>query len=316
MPGDDTHHHRDHEDVEHRGGGLVRADARVVEGEPVDRGGDDQPGGEDDAPVDEGGEAAGVDGVVEQLGGVGQQRRHAEADAHQRQADRRGGAEEAASHLAEEIAGVGGGDGADGELREDEHPHDRGEGGDGHGRHRRQRGPRGDGSRGAVPLHSVMDERQSKASGRPKEFTDLVSELGDLVETLGLEEDAPPPPRRARSAPRRTPRRPAASSAAVATPVVESVLEVETAPEPEPQPQAELAPADPLDDTTFWVPPAEMLEPGGRPWSPAAAMELLPGTRDGAAPTAVVHAHSGWLMTVAASTAVGLAAFALVVSHL
>ena len=98
--------------------------------------------------------------------------------------------------------------------------------------------------------------------------------------------------------------------------MVESVPEVETAPEPEPQPQAELAPADPLDDTTFWVPPAEMLEPGGRPWSPAAAMELLPGTRDGAAPTAVVHAHSGWLMTVAASTAVGLAAFALVVSHL
>jgi len=161
-----------------------------------------------------------------------------------------------------------------------------------------------------------MDERQSKASGRPQEFTDLVSELGDLVETLGLEEDAPPPPRRARSAPRRTARRPAASSAAVATPVVESVPEVETAPEPEPEPQAELAPVDLLDGTTFWVPPAEMLEPGGRPWSPAAAMELLPGARAGAAPTAVAHAHSGWLMTVAASTAVGLAAFALVVSHL
>ncbi|MDB5114302.1 MAG: hypothetical protein JWL78_1372, partial [Chloroflexi bacterium] len=32
-----------------------------------------------------------------------------------------------------------------------------------------------------------MDERQPKPSGRPQEFTDLVSELGDLVETLGLE---------------------------------------------------------------------------------------------------------------------------------
>src|SRR5947209_2494587 len=45
MPGDDTHHHRDDEDVEHRGGGLVRADARGVEGAPVDCRSDDQPGG-------------------------------------------------------------------------------------------------------------------------------------------------------------------------------------------------------------------------------------------------------------------------------
>jgi hypothetical protein len=163
-----------------------------------------------------------------------------------------------------------------------------------------------------------MDERHSKASARPQEFDDLVAELGDLVETLGLEEDAPPARRPARPPGRRGPRPRAATSAAVATPEVESpsevggATEVEDAPEVPPEPEL----GDLLDDTTFWVPPAEMLEPGGRPWSPAAAMELLPSTRGGAAPAAVVRAHSGWLMTLAASTAVALAVFALVVSHL
>lgn len=156
-----------------------------------------------------------------------------------------------------------------------------------------------------------MDERQPKAPGRPKEFTDLVAELGDLVETLGLEEEAPPA-KRARTPARRAPRPPAAS-AAVATPEVESAAEVEAAVEAPPVP--EVAAADLLDDTTFWVPPPEMLEPGGRPWSPAAAMELLPGA-SGHAPAAAVRAHSGWLMTLAASTAVALAVFALVVSHI
>jgi hypothetical protein len=157
-----------------------------------------------------------------------------------------------------------------------------------------------------------MDERPPKAPGRPQEFTDLVAELGDLVETLGLEEEAPAPARRARTAARRSPRGAATSSAAVATPEVESVPEVEAGPEPEP----ELTPADVLDDTAYWIPPPEMLEPGGRPWSPAAAMELLPGTRPGATPVAAPRPHSGWLMTIAASAAVGLAVFALVVSHL
>jgi hypothetical protein len=156
-----------------------------------------------------------------------------------------------------------------------------------------------------------MDERHSKASARPQEFDDLVAELGDLVETLGLEEEAPPSRRAARTPSRRSPRRPAASSAAVATPEAESATEIEAAPEAPPEPEL----ADLLDDTTFWVPPPEMLEPGGRPWSPAAAMELLPGARSGAAPAAAVRAHSGWLMTLAASTAVALAVFALVVSH-
>jgi hypothetical protein len=157
-----------------------------------------------------------------------------------------------------------------------------------------------------------MDERHSKASGRPQEFDDLVAELGDLVETLGLEEDAPPPRRAARIPSRRGPRRPAAASAAVAAPEAESATEVEAPPEAPPAPEL----ADLLDDTTFWVPPPEMLEPGGRPWSPAAAMELLPGARSGAAQAAAVRAHSGWLMTLAASTAVALAVFALIVSHL
>jgi hypothetical protein len=157
-----------------------------------------------------------------------------------------------------------------------------------------------------------MDERPSKATGRPQEFTDLVAELGDLVETLGLEEEAPAPARRARTAARRAGPEASTSSTAVATPETESAPEVEATPEPD----AELAPTGVLDDTAYWIPPPEMLEPGGRPWSPAAAMELLPGTRPGASPLAPAHPHSGLLMTIAASAAVGLAAFALVVSHL
>jgi hypothetical protein len=159
-----------------------------------------------------------------------------------------------------------------------------------------------------------MDERPSKATGRPQEFTELVAELGDLVETLGLEEEAPAPARRGRTAARPAGREAAASSTAVATPEIESAPEVEATPELEPD--AELAPTGVLDDTAYWIPPPEMLEPGGRPWSPAAAMELLPGTRHGAAPAVEPRSHSGLLMTLAASSAVGLAAFALVVSHL
>src|ERR1700704_1755985 len=102
-----------------------------------------------------------------------------------------------------------------------------------------------------------MDERQPKPSGRPQEFTDLVSELGDLVETLGLEEGPPPvrartsrPPAAGRRAPRPAPAAPAAPAAAVAAP------EIEAAPEPE-TPAGEAI----LDGTTFWVPPAAMVEP-------------------------------------------------------
>jgi hypothetical protein len=93
----------------------------------------------------------------------------------------------------------------------------------------------------------------------------------------------------------------------VATPEVE-----EAAAAPEPEVQA----ADILDETTYWVPPAEMLEPGGRPWSPAAAMELLPGSRGASGAAVAVRPRSGWLMTVSASVAVALAVFALVVSHI
>jgi hypothetical protein len=87
--------------------------------------------------------------------------------------------------------------------------------------------------------------------------------------------------------------------------------EIEAAPKPE-TPAGEAI----LDDTTFWVPPAAMVEPGGRPWSPAAAMELLPGSREAAAAAIAARPRSGWLMTAAASTAVVLALFALVVSHI
>jgi hypothetical protein len=152
-----------------------------------------------------------------------------------------------------------------------------------------------------------MDEQKPKASGRPREFTDLVSELGDLVETLGLEE-APPPARGARPArARRGGAPPHGPAAAVAAPEIE-----EAAAAPEPEVQA----ADILDETTYWVPPAEMLEPGGRPWSPAAAMELLPGSRGASGAAVAVRPRSGWLMTVSASVAVALAVFALVVSHI
>lgn len=154
-----------------------------------------------------------------------------------------------------------------------------------------------------------MDERQPKPSGRPQEFTDLVSELGDLVETLGLEE-APPSPRARRSRPPvpgpSAPRAaPAAPAAAVAAP------EAEAAPEPETAAGEAI-----LDGTTFWVPPAAMVEPGGRPWSPAVAMELLPGSREAAAAATAARPRSGWLMTASACTAVVLALFALVVSHI
>ncbi|HEY2703895.1 MAG TPA: hypothetical protein VGL20_09415 [Candidatus Dormibacteraeota bacterium] len=158
-----------------------------------------------------------------------------------------------------------------------------------------------------------MDERQPKPSGRPQDFTDLVSELGDLVETLGLEE-APPPARARRSRPpaaRRGAPRPAASADPAAPAAAVAVPEVEAAPEPE-TPATDAI----LDDTTYWVPPAEMVEPGGRPWSPAAAMELLPGSREAAAAAIATRPGSGWLMTVAACTAVALALFALVVSHI
>ena len=159
-----------------------------------------------------------------------------------------------------------------------------------------------------------MDERQQRPAGRPQEFTELVAELGDLVESLGLEE-APPPRRPGRTAPRRTPDGgDAAGATAVVTPRVDGRPEAEAAPPP--QQGAEAGAADIVDDTAFWIAPPEMLEPGGRPWSPAAAMELLPGTRPGTAPAAALRPHSGWLMTLAASTAVALAVFALVVSHL
>jgi hypothetical protein len=153
-----------------------------------------------------------------------------------------------------------------------------------------------------------MDERQPKPSGRPQEFTDLVSELGDLVETLGLEE-APPPPRARRSPPASRPSAPRAAAAAPAAAV--AAPEVEAAPAPE-TPAGEAI----LDDTTFWVPPPAMVEPGARPWSPTVAMELLPGSREAAAAAVAVRPRSGWLMTAAAGTAVVLALFALVVSHI
>ncbi len=158
-----------------------------------------------------------------------------------------------------------------------------------------------------------MDERQPKPSGRPQDFTDLVSELGELVETLGLEEAPPrararrsrPPAARASAPQPAAPAEPAAPAAAVAIP------DDEAAPAPE-TPATDAI----LDDTTFWVPPPEMVGPGGRPWSPAAAMELLPGSREAAAAAIAARPSSGWVMTMAACTAVALAIFALVVSHI
>jgi hypothetical protein len=170
-----------------------------------------------------------------------------------------------------------------------------------------------------------MDERPQKPSRRPHEFADLANELSDLVESLGLEE-APRPPRRSRQT---RPRRAAAGrgpAAAVATP--ETDTETVAAPDPEVEVEGDGAAPAPaavepgvgaagvLEDTAYWVPPAEMIEPGGRPWSPQAAMELLPGSREAAAAAIAARPRSGWLMTAAACTAVALAVFALVVSHI
>src|SRR6202022_3217465 len=93
---------------------------------------------------------------------------------------------------------------------------------------------------------------------------------------------------------------PRGPAAAVATPEIEEAT-------PEPEGQA----ADILDETTSWVPPAEMLEPGGRPWSPAAAMELLPGSWGASGAAVAVRPRSGWLMTVSASVGGASQAFAL-----
>lgn len=161
-----------------------------------------------------------------------------------------------------------------------------------------------------------MDERQQKASRRPREFAELATELGDLVESLGLEE-APRPARRPRRAPvrRSTPRN--GPSAAVASPEVDAAVAppVDADPEVAPAPTPEATTGELLEDTAYWVPPSEMVEPGGRPWSPQAAMELLPGSREAVAAAEAARPRSGWLMTVAAATAVALALFALVVSR-
>ncbi|HEX3607754.1 MAG TPA: hypothetical protein VH134_17665, partial [Candidatus Dormibacteraeota bacterium] len=162
-----------------------------------------------------------------------------------------------------------------------------------------------------------MSERQPRPTWRPQEFNELVNELGDLVETLGLEE-GPRPARARRSRPpaaRRTAPRPAATAPAAAVALPET--EVEPAVPHAETPVAEVAvDAAILDDTTFWVAPAEVVEPGGRPWSPAAAMEFVPSAGAEAAPAIPARPHSGWVMTAAAGTAVGLALFALVVSHI
>jgi hypothetical protein len=147
-----------------------------------------------------------------------------------------------------------------------------------------------------------MDERPPKASSPPREVTDLVSELSELVENLGLEERAAPPGPGGRRRVRPAGPRPGAGAAAVAA-------EIDPAAAPELD--------DPLlDDIALWVPPPEALEPGGRPWSPAAAMEMLPGSRGAAAPAVDAGPPSSWVMTVAASVAVALALLAILVSRI
>jgi hypothetical protein len=151
-----------------------------------------------------------------------------------------------------------------------------------------------------------MDERPPKASSPRREVTDLVSELGELVETLGLEEGpAAPEGTRARQALPTRPDRGSGPAAGRAAAVAEAV---DAAPGPGVDETL-------LDDSALWVPPAEALEPGGRPWSPAAAMEMLPGVPGSAAQVAIPRSGSSWLMTAAACTAMALAAVAVVVSR-
>lgn len=152
-----------------------------------------------------------------------------------------------------------------------------------------------------------MDERPPKASTPRREVTDLVGELGELVESLGLD-DGPAAQRASR--PQSLPGPPHRGSPRAGGPVAAAVAEtaVDHAPEPE---IAEV----PLDDSALWVPPAEALEPGGRAWSPAAAMETIPGTPGSTAQVVVARPGSSWLMTAAACAAMVGAVVAVVVSR-
>jgi hypothetical protein len=151
-----------------------------------------------------------------------------------------------------------------------------------------------------------MDERPPKASTPRREVTDLVGELGELVETLGLDDGAAAqrasPPRQSLPVP---PHRGSPRAGGPAAAVAEAVDDV-----PEPEVDEAL-----LDDSTLWVPPAEALEPGGRPWSPAAAMEIVPGTPGSTAQVVVARPGSSWLMTAAACAAMVGAVAAVVVSR-
>jgi len=161
-----------------------------------------------------------------------------------------------------------------------------------------------------------MNQRTPRRQGRSSEVDDLVTELGDLVETLGLEEGAPAP-RSPRLQPRRR-RAPAAEAASPSAVVEEAVQASAATPAVDLEEEEEVVPGaveqQILQDSTLWIPPAEMIEPGGRPWSPAAAMETLPGTPGGA--PAVAVGRTSWVMTVSACTAVVLAVFAIVVSRI